>query len=126
VTRWLKSDAAKAWQAHAVGELLTQRPTMRPIDTPVQLEILLRGPLAHPHSVDGDNAEGAILDALRAAKILADDRPTIVRSVRWIWTEAPAWSVVVEVAPFGYSPGYVPHHRRRETFLERASREANA
>jgi Holliday junction resolvase RusA-like endonuclease len=96
----VKSDAAQAWHAHAVAELLQQRPVMRPIDTPVSVSIQFHGPIAHPHSVDGDNGEGAIFDALRKAQILADDKPLILRRGTWEWLQAPAWKVVLTLAPY--------------------------
>lgn len=96
----VKSDAAQAWHTHAVAELLQQRPVMRPIDTPVAISIQFHGPIAHPHSVDGDNGEGAIYDALRKAQILADDKPLILRRGSWEWLQAPTWKVVLTLAPY--------------------------
>ncbi len=96
----VKSDAAQAWQARAVAELLQQRPVMRPIEHPVAITIQFHGPIAHPHSVDGDNGEGAIFDALRKAEILADDRPLILRRGTWEWIQAPAWKVVLMLASY--------------------------
>jgi Holliday junction resolvase RusA-like endonuclease len=100
----VKSDAAQAWHERAVAELLQQRPTMRPIDTPVAISVRFYGPVAHPHSVDGDNGEGAIFDALRKAKILADDKPTILRRGDWEWLDAPAWKVVLMLTPYQAAP----------------------
>jgi Holliday junction resolvase RusA-like endonuclease len=96
----VKSDAAQAWHAHAVAELLQQRPVMRAIACPVAISIQFHGPIDHQWSVDGDNGEGAIFDALRKAKIIADDKPLILRRGTWEWLDAPTWKVVLMLEPY--------------------------
>ncbi len=96
----VKSDAAQAWQERALAELLQQRPVMRPIRQPVECSIQFHGPLEHPHSVDGDNGEGGIYDALKRAKIIADDKPLILRRGTWEWLDAPTWKVVLTLSPY--------------------------
>ncbi|MCC7053999.1 MAG: hypothetical protein IT355_12115 [Gemmatimonadaceae bacterium] len=94
-----KSAAAAAWAATAVPALRQQHRGAPPFPGPVQLTVILRGPLEHPHSVDGDNAEAALLDALTAAGILEDDRPRVLRTVTWTYEDAPDWSQTLIVVP---------------------------
>lgn len=101
VTGVRKSKAAEAWAKAAVPQLEAQRPRYHePIEAPVRVELVLYGPVTHPHSVDGDNALGGVLDALVAAKILADDKPRIVRKSSAEWVPAPSWSAEIRIAPY--------------------------
>jgi hypothetical protein len=109
----VKSDAAEAWYADAVAQLRAQRPAHHvPIEAPVRVALLLRGPISHPHAVDGDNALAGVLDALavgyvrpgesvgNGAAILADDGPRIVRLSSVEWRPAPTWSAEITITPY--------------------------
>ncbi len=109
----VKSDAARAWMRQAVAQLEPQRPAHHvPIEAPVRVALLLRGPISHPHAVDGDNALAGVLDALavgyvrpgesvgKGAAILADDGPRIVRLSSVEWRPAPTWSAEITITPY--------------------------
>ncbi len=97
-----KSKAAEKWAAHAVQQLVAQRPPMRPITEPVRLTIQFHGPLDHPWTVDGDNGENGVWDALTAAQIIDDDCPRIGRGCTWDYFDAPYpnWKVVLMLTPY--------------------------
>jgi Holliday junction resolvase RusA-like endonuclease len=97
----LKSDAAKAFQESAVRQLAPQRPRHHePIAHPVRVALVLHGPITHPHAVDGDNGLSAVLDALKAAAVLADDAPRIVRASSVEWRPAAAWASEITITPY--------------------------
>ena len=95
--------AAETWAKGAVP-LLRAQWGRRPATARARLVVTLIGPLDHPWSVDGDNGEAAILDALTAAGVLEDDGPRCLRGVTWEWKDAPTWSQVVTVRPFLEEP----------------------
>lgn len=96
-----KSKVAEAWAKAAVPQLEAQRPRHHvALEAPVCVALVLRGPIHHPHSVDGDNALSGILDALVTAKVLGDDRPRIVRKSSVEWRPAAGWSAVITITPY--------------------------
>lgn len=97
-----KSDAAQRWMQAAVAQLAQQRPRHHePIAAPVRVVVVLHGPITHPWSVDGDNGQSACWDALVKARILADDKPRIVRAWGGEWRPASAWSAEITITPYG-------------------------
>jgi Holliday junction resolvase RusA-like endonuclease len=64
----------REWRQVTEGEILLQMGDRMelPIFDPVSVEVVLQG--KHRSTIDLDNAAGAILDSLVAAKVLLDDR----------------------------------------------------
>lgn len=76
---WRNYPKVKAWLAEADGIFLQQKRALMPlaIKGPFEVTIVLRD----GSRIDADNAIKAVIDVLRRFRLVADDRPELMRRV---------------------------------------------